>query len=108
MAAISAEDQRPYDILSIAISSATDWETWTVPTWVREVTIQNPGASDMYLSKDETGTYAGSDQQYKIAAGAELTIPITAGRAAAREAAQRTLSVACGAGSYTVNVFLRG
>lgn len=108
MAAISTEAQRPYDILTLTITSATDWEQWTVPTWCREITIQNPGASDMYVSKDETGTYGAADQQYKIAAGAEMTIHLSAGRAGAREAAQRTISVASGAGTYLVNVYLRG
>ena len=106
MAAISTEANRPYDTVTVTITSATDWEAFTVPKWCRFVTIQNVSAGVVYLSKDETGTWATGDDQVEIPAGQELTIPITSGQAQALSATARTFYLAAGGGSTVVRAFL--
>jgi hypothetical protein len=73
---------RPWSVEHVVLASATDWNVYTAPSWVRRIMIRNEhGSGVLYVGRyDETGAFSAANDEYiTLAAGASVEIPITAG-----------------------------
>lgn len=92
------------------LSSVTDWEVWTAPSWARQCMALNEHASGvLYLGNyDETGTADVTDpttqDYFRIAAGAAVSIPLSEG-APSPDAAHRALPFYSSTATLPVDVY---
>jgi hypothetical protein len=82
LAATTLGGDPPWSAEHVVLGSTTDWDIATAPTWARQCIVKNEHASgNLALGRyDETGTYVAlTDEYVVIAAGAAITVPLSAG-----------------------------
>lgn len=86
------------------VTVGTTWNLINVPRWVKEAVVLNSGASALTVSLDvdDGDAYSASGNQYEVASGGNLTIPL------GRSAGPKEFAVRDAAGGYAFVVMFVG